>query len=132
LGANINSGADEYEPCIAADESFLVFMAAGRPDDRGGGDLYISYRSGDGWSPARNLGPKINGRGLDIGAFISPDGKSFFYSSARRAPDIPPGQRPNRSRNGLGDIYQLDLETLHRSSSPAVTTINGPLRATLP
>src|SRR5206468_1125164 len=29
LGPNINSAADEFEGCIAPDESFLVFMSAG-------------------------------------------------------------------------------------------------------
>ena len=42
LGATINSAAEEYEPCIAPDESFLVFMAAGRPDTSGGGSFSIS------------------------------------------------------------------------------------------
>jgi hypothetical protein len=113
LGAEINSAAEEYEGCIAPDESFLVFMAAGRPDDIGGGDLYISYRKDGRWSPARHLGPKINGRGLDIAPYLSLDGKSFFWASARRAPGTPPGERPDRPRNGLGDIYQLDLSALH-------------------
>ena len=113
LGPAVNSDADEYEPCIAPDESFLVFMAAGRPDDTGGGDLYISYRKDGQWTPAKNLGPTINRRALDIAPWLSPDGKYFFFSSARREGDFPPGQRPNRSRNGLGDIYQMDLDALH-------------------
>lgn len=113
LGPAVNSDADEYEPCIAPDESFLVFMAAGRPDDTGGGDLYISYRKDGAWTPAKNLGPTINRRALDISPYLSPDGKYFLFSSARREGDFPPGQRPNRSRNGLGDIYQMDLRALH-------------------
>lgn len=113
LGPAINSAADEYEGCIAADESFLVFMAAGRPDDLGGGDLYISYQENGKWTTAKNLGPKINGPGLEISLYVSPDGKYFFFSSARSVPGIPPGQLPNRARNGLGDIYQMDLSALH-------------------
>jgi len=112
LGPNVNSAADEFESCIAPDESFLVFMALGRPDSRGGGDLYISERKGDGWAPAKNLGPMINRPALEISPTISPDGKYFFFSSCRRAGDIPKGQRPNRARNGLGDIYQMDLSAL--------------------
>ena len=102
LGPAINSEAEEYEPCIAPDESFLVFMAAGRPDDTGGGDLYISERKDGKWTPARNLGPTINRRALEIGPYLSLDGKSFYFSSARRA----------GGRNGLGDIYRVDVETL--------------------
>lgn len=55
----------------------------------------------------------MNGVGLEISPTLSPDGKYFFFSSARRAEGIPPGERPNRPRNGLGDIYQMDLSALH-------------------
>ena len=114
LGPAINSPADEYEPCIAPDESFLVFMASGRADDLGGGDLYISYRQPDGrWSQARNLGPKVNGAGLEISPYLTPDGRYFFFSSARGPSGKAAGERPQGPRNGLGDIYQIDLVALH-------------------
>ena len=113
LGPVVNTDADEYEPCIAPDESFLVFMAAGRPDDTGGGDLYVSYRKDGAWTPPKNLGSTINRRALDIGPWLSPDGKYLFFGSCRRDGEFPPGQRPDRSRNGLGDIYQMDLDALH-------------------
>jgi Tol biopolymer transport system component len=114
LGPNINSGADEFEGCIAPDESFLIFMALGRPDGRGGGDLYLSYQKEGKWTPAKNLGPKVNSPGLEISPYLSPDGKYFFFSSARKTGDFPAGRRPNRPRNGLGDIYQMDLSALHQ------------------
>lgn len=113
LGPNVNSAADEFEPCVAPDESFLVFMALGRKDSRGGGDLYISYQKDGKWTPAKNLGPKVNGPGLEISPYLSPDGKYLFFSSARKSGDIPTGKRPDRARNGLGDIYQMDLSALH-------------------
>jgi Tol biopolymer transport system component len=112
LGPALNSAAEEYEGAIAPDESFIVLMAAGRPDDRGGGDLYFSERKDGAWTPARNLGPAINGPGLEIGPSYSPDGKTVYFSSVRRAADIPRGARPNRARNGLGDIYRIDLGAL--------------------
>ncbi|HEX7878054.1 MAG TPA: hypothetical protein VF720_01515 [Candidatus Eisenbacteria bacterium] len=119
LGPSVNSAADEYEPCIAPDESFLVFMAAGRPDSRGGGDLYISFREKEGWSAARNLGPLINRPAMEISASLSPDGQRFFFSSCRRDTTVKstPGERPDRSRNGLGDIYQMDLDALLKLGS---------------
>lgn len=113
LGPNVNTAADEFEGCVAPDESFLVFMALGRPDALGGGDLYISYQKDGKWAAAKNLGPKVNGSGLEIAPYLSPDGKYFFFSSARKAGDVPAGKRPDRPRNGLGDIYQMDLSTLH-------------------
>ena len=113
LGPAINSAADEYEACIAPDESFLVFMAAGRPDDVGGGDLYISYRKDGEWTAAKHLGPTINRRGLEISPYLSFDGKYFYFSSQRRAAELPPGERPDRAQNGLGDIYRMELGALH-------------------
>src|SRR6185369_15608545 len=45
LGSAINTEFDEYEPLIAADQSFLIFMAASRPDcNSRSGDLFVSYR----------------------------------------------------------------------------------------
>ena len=113
LGPNVNSADDEFEPFIAPDVSFLVFMAGGRPDSLGGGDLYISHQKNGQWSPAKNLGPKINGPRLEISPYFSPDGKYFFFSSARKSDVLPPGKRGNGSRNGLGDIYQMDLSAMH-------------------
>ena len=88
-------------------------MALGRPDSAGGGDLYISYQQDSAWTQARSLGPKVNGPALEISPYLSPDGRYFLFSSARRDASIPRGERPNRPRNGLGDIYQVDLEALH-------------------
>ena len=107
LGPAINTAAEEYEPCIAPDESFLIFMAAGRPDTGGGGDLYISYRKDGAWTPPQNLGPTVNRRGLDIGPYLSLDGKSFYWSSGRIV----------GGRNGMGDIYRIDLDILKKLAS---------------
>ena len=112
LGPSINGPADEYEACIAPDESFMVFMASGRPDDRGGGDLYFSHKNNGEWEPAKALDERFNRRGLEISPYVSPDGRYFFFSSMRRADGIQPGERPNRSQNGLGDIYQIDIQVL--------------------
>jgi Tol biopolymer transport system component len=112
LGPGVNSAAHEYEGFVAPDESFLLFMAGDRPDSLGGEDLYISEQKDGKWTPAKNLGPKVNGPGLEISPYLSPDGKYFFFSSARKDGDVPAGRRPNRPRNGLGDIYQMDLDAL--------------------
>ena len=112
LGPVINSTADEYEACIAPDESFIIFMASGRPDDRGGGDLYMSRNVKGEWSVAKPLDDRFNRRGLEISPYLSPDGRYFFFSSMRRAEGLQPGERPNRAQNGLGDIYQIDIEAL--------------------
>ena len=96
-------------------------MAGGRPDGRGGFDLYLSYNRNGTWTKPGNLGDKINTNGNEYSPTISPDGKYFFWTSPRSFADKPLERRLTypelmskiRSpRNGLGDIYQIDLGVL--------------------
>lgn len=121
LGATINTQFNEYEPLIAPDESFLIFMCGGRAGARGGFDLYVSYNRNGEWSTPENLGDKINSAGNEYSPTISPDGKYFFWGSARGFASTSFTKRQsymelmNKFRspgNGLGDIYQIDLAEL--------------------
>lgn len=118
LGPNINSKADEFEPLINADQTMLVFMATGRPEGKGGGDLYVSTFADGAWQPARNLGEPINSRFLEIAPKFSPDGKWFYFTSTRGVFNGKPFDARKSSEqffgilhgpgNGLGDIYRID------------------------
>lgn len=121
LGDAINTEADEFEPLIAPDESYLIFMASGRPDGLGGFDLYISYNREGRWTKAQNLGAPINSPSDELSPKITPDGKYFFWSSNRSAIDKPKTKSWNfrelsdslhSPQNGLGDIYYIDLSAL--------------------
>jgi hypothetical protein len=121
LGPNINTTFDEFEPFIAPDESFLIFMAANRPDGLGGYDLYISYNKNGEWTKARNLGAPINSTAHELSPKLTPDGKYFFWTSARSVIDQPKTQAwsveqlsnaYHGPQNGLGDIYFIDIEAL--------------------
>lgn len=121
LGGAINTQFNEFEPLIAPDESFMIFMAGGRADGRGGSDLYLSYNRAGAWTRPSNLGDKINSSGNEYSPKISPDGQYFFWTSTRGLAERPPGRRLtyqellNRLRspgNGLGDIYQIDISVL--------------------
>lgn len=121
LGLAINTTADEYEPFIAPDESFLIFMAAGRPDGLGGYDLFISYNRDGHWTKARNLGAPINSSSDELSPKITPDGKYFFWSSTRSAIDKPKtrswtfrelSRGCQSPQNGLGDIYYIEMSSL--------------------
>jgi hypothetical protein len=121
LGDMINTPSNEFEPMIAADESFLIFMCGGRADSRGGFDLYITYNRGGAWTKPVNLGDKVNSSGNELSPVISPDGQYFFWTSTRGFTDKPLERALNYrelsaklrgTRNGLGDIYQIDLSTL--------------------
>lgn len=47
-----------------------------------------------------------------ISPYVTANDRYFFFASMRKEGDWPPGQRPNRAKNGLGDIYQMDLDAL--------------------
>jgi Tol biopolymer transport system component len=122
LGEAINTAFGEFEPYVVADESYLIFSAIGRPDSKGDFDLYISYRRNGVWTKAANLGDKVNTRATEFSPKVSPDGKYLFFTSTRSFVDVPLtsrldykelSRRLRNPRNGLGDIYQIDMSALN-------------------
>ena len=84
LGPVINTREDEWDPFIAADESFLIFCST-KAGGYGRDDLYVSFRRQDGsWTEPVNMGEHFNSSGLDNRPSITPDGKYFFFVSATR------------------------------------------------
>lgn len=122
LSDAVNSQFAEIDACIAPDESFIVFASYNRPEEYGRGDLYISFNQNGVWTPAKNLGEKINSNAREYCPILSPDGKYFFFTSFRGFADKPLEKplsyeqlmRNLRSpRNGMGNIYQIDVAVLH-------------------
>jgi Tol biopolymer transport system component len=122
LGDAVNTRFNEFEPYVAPDQSYLIFMAA-RPGGAGGADLWVSYNRGGKWTEAKNLGERVNTPGSEYSPKVSPDGRYFFFTSTgtRGAWDSPPARpatmrelsaRLRAPQNGLGDIYQVDLSAL--------------------
>jgi Tol biopolymer transport system component len=121
LGEAINSRYNEGDAWIAPDESFLVFTSTGRPDDLGGGDLYISYRNKGAWTPARHLGAGVNSPAREFCPIGSPDGKYLYFTSERGFGDLPLERRLTYQeleanlrgvRNHLGNIWKVDLRAV--------------------
>jgi WD40-like Beta Propeller Repeat len=122
LGDAINTEFDEFEPYVAPDESFMIFMAGGgRPDSLGGYDFYISYNRNGQWTKAKNVGAPINSSADEFSAKITPDGKYFFWGSTRSLIDQAKTKNWNFQElsnafhapgNGLGDIYYIDVSAL--------------------
>ncbi len=120
LGDAINTERDEYEPFIAPDQSFLIFMADNR-EGRGDSDLFVSYQCDGRWTKSVPLGVQINSPANEYSPKISPDGKYFFFTSTRSKSKAL-AQHPFDTKsylasirsagNGLGDIYQIDLDAL--------------------
>ncbi len=79
LSKVINTGKWNAHPLIAPDESYIMWDGE-RDNGFGDNDLYISFRQQDGsWGAAINLGDKINTDAEEGGAYITPDGKYFFF-----------------------------------------------------
>lgn len=81
FGSDVNSKYWESHACLSADGSVL-FFASDRPGGFGGKDIYRCVKLPNGkWSKALNMGPTINTEYDEDGAFIHPDGKTFFFAS---------------------------------------------------
>jgi hypothetical protein len=122
LGEPINTTANEVEPFIAPDESYIIFAGTGLPESRGAYDIYVSFRRDGAWTKPVNLGDKINSVGWDFSPKLSPDGKWFFFTSNRGFTDKPLEKRLSYKEllqklhspgNGLRDIYKIDISVLN-------------------
>jgi Tol biopolymer transport system component len=119
MGNQINSEFNEYEPFIAHDESYMIFMST-RPNGLTHGDLYFSQRINGVWQKAIVLPPPFNSTGTEWSPSVSRDGKFVFFGSTRgrishsdHAETIEElNQRINSAGNGLGDIYRVDFTVL--------------------
>ncbi|HEV7507567.1 MAG TPA: hypothetical protein VGS07_21970 [Thermoanaerobaculia bacterium] len=137
----INSEAYESQPAIAPDQSLLVFAAAGRPDAlvSGGypyakGDLYVSFRTGSGWSPPQALPPPINSKASDSSPSFSPDGRSLFFTSERSPFTVPMphplkghemADRLHGTLSGSGNLYRIDLAAIRALAPSTVSAASG-------
>lgn len=81
FGSDVNSKYWESHACLNA-EGNVLFFASDRPGGYGGKDIYRCVKLPNGkWSKALNLGKTINTAYDEDGAFIHPDGKTFFFAS---------------------------------------------------
>jgi outer membrane protein OmpA-like peptidoglycan-associated protein/tetratricopeptide (TPR) repeat protein len=106
LPGAINTQQNEGAQNISQDGEWLVFTGCNRPDGQGSCDIYISYKTPEGWSPAFNLGNKVNTNDWESQPCLSPDKRDLYFASRR------PG--------GLGgsDIYVSHLQANGRWSEP--------------
>jgi Tol biopolymer transport system component len=81
---NFNSTGYEDGPCVAPDESYIIFESQ-RPESIDSSiDLFICFKKKDGqWSKPKNMGPKINSSSSERFSRVSPDGKYLFFGSNR-------------------------------------------------
>lgn len=83
LKGSLNTPQSEGAMMISQDGEWLVFTGCYRPDSYGGCDLYISYRTTNGWSAAKNLGNRINSDQWESQPCLSPDKRELYFASRR-------------------------------------------------
>jgi Tol biopolymer transport system component len=104
IDAPLNSSADEWDPCIAPDGSFLVFCST-RPGGCGGSDLYVSFTDGHGgWTLPINLGDDFNSAADEYAPSLSPDGRFLFFT---------------RHDGKRGELYWVRTSALERFRAPS-------------
>jgi tetratricopeptide (TPR) repeat protein len=104
----INTDYDEYDPVIAADESYLLFSSR-RPGGFGRDDMYICFRQGNGdWTDPVNLGELYNSSSWEHRLNATPNGKYVFFASGRNHPDLK-DEVPGDQWITVSGIYWMDM-----------------------
>ncbi|MFP6672801.1 MAG: hypothetical protein VB857_15435, partial [Pirellulaceae bacterium] len=83
------SSEDDIGPTFSADGA-TVYFYSDREGGLGGFDLYRSERTATGWGPPVSLGNRVNTIADETDPFVSPDGKTIYFSS---------NQSPNMSND---------------------------------
>jgi Tol biopolymer transport system component len=82
LRGALNTEHGEWPSYVDPGERFLLLSSI-RPGGHGGDDVYVSFRRGDTWSAAVNLGTPVNTAAYEDSAVLSPDGRDLYFSSRR-------------------------------------------------
>ena len=118
LDSAINSSRYQFNAYVSPDEDLLIFSSWGRADGKGGGDLYVSTKDENGWTPARNL-EKVNSGKLDYCPFVDQKNQVFYFTS-NQSEDFPKPvdfealkTASDGNSNGMGSIYRISASELY-------------------
>jgi Tol biopolymer transport system component len=116
--------ADANEPCIAPDQSYLIFGSRGFRPPLGKKHLFIAFRNGTSWGPATRIryeGDDWNSGDEEAEPQLSPDGTTLYFNSARTVPINPDRTRAQMLEdaarldawdNGNSNVWALPLQPL--------------------
>jgi hypothetical protein len=102
-----NTAASEGDPEISPDGATALFWSD-RPGGQGGGDLYVSRRTGEGWSAAEAVSA-LNSAGFDFTPSFSPDRRWLYFASTRADP-----AGSSAVRNGQSNLYRVPASAVPR------------------
>lgn len=118
-----NGEPGDFDPAVAADESFLVFSSTRPPAQPGKTGLFLVVRRGSEWGEPvalmEKLGPDVYG----TEAKLSPEGRTLYFTNNRVEPVTFP-KTPDAARDSLRameawngpqrKIWQIDLTPVLR------------------
>ncbi|MEO7768599.1 MAG: flagellar motor protein MotB, partial [Ferruginibacter sp.] len=81
LGGRVNTNLNEGAQNISQDGEWIIFTGCNYPEGFGSCDLYISYKTKQGWTEAENLGPMVNTDFWESSPSFSPDKRDIYFSS---------------------------------------------------
>ncbi len=81
LEGKVNTDQNEGAQNISQDGTCIVFTGCNYPQGFGSCDLYISYKTKQGWSEAENLGAMVNTDFWESSPSLSPDKQAIYFSS---------------------------------------------------
>ncbi len=84
LSDYLSSPLNEGTCTISADGRTLIYTFCDAKGGFGSCDLYISRKTGDQWSPGKNLGPSINTSAWESQPTLSADGRTIYFVSDRK------------------------------------------------
>ncbi len=121
LPMSINTEGYEYNAFIAPDASYIIFGSYNRKDGFGSGDLYISFQTEDGWTPAENLGANINSNKMDYCPFVDTKTNTLYFTSKRDHTKVQQEKaltteefisELHKADNGSSRLYQVSIDAL--------------------
>lgn len=83
LAGKVNTNLNEGAQNISQDGTWIIFTGCNYPEGVGSCDLYISYKTKNGWSEAENLGPVVNTDFWESSPSFSPDKRDIYFSSSQ-------------------------------------------------
>jgi hypothetical protein len=98
----------EYDPAVAPNESYLISSSGRAPAPPKTTDLFIVFRTANGWGGPIDLRSALSEDVHTIEARLSPDGKTLYFSNARSpsGTDVPNGRY----------IWKADLTALLKAN----------------
>jgi outer membrane protein OmpA-like peptidoglycan-associated protein/tetratricopeptide (TPR) repeat protein len=82
LAGKVNTNLNEGAQNISQDGQWIIFTGCNYPEGQGSCDLYISYKTKNGWSEAENLGPMVNTDFWESSPSLSPDKRDLYFASS--------------------------------------------------